>query len=212
MQEPSAVCEQVREEIDLMGQAELAEARPGGPIHAHVRQCAGCREHLRQALALASRLDQWEVPEPRRNIAAGVMAEVVRLERDRARCARPALLGVRLQIPALAAVAALLILAASVALNVALLRPPSTPVVTADGRAAAPRAEVAVAGTSETGPPVPAPVRVISVNQEPSDFVRSLMTRPQAVPSTLVIILGAPPILQEEFPVRPAARVPKSTF
>ena len=202
---PEQTCESIQRTIDEMSRSELHEAGHQGPVHEHTQRCPTCCAYLEEAWVLDSRLDQWEVPLAKRNIAASVMAEIAQLERQRA--SRDlggwgrviALLRVRLQVPAAAMILLLVVLTVSVILN-----------VSRGGRLSSPRYVVQPPPTQSVSPakaqevdlPV-GPVKVTYVATQNSQVMRSFLARPELSPSTVIIILGVPPILPLEAERKP---------
>lgn len=182
-------CQQIQDQIDQMSQRQLRLAADQGPVSDHVRGCPACKGCLAKALDLASQLDQWEVPRPKRNIVAAVMAELAGLETDE----RPAritlgehlvsLMRVRIQVPAAAAILVLGALVASIGFNVIRARGPVTrsePVVV--------RADVPVAPVT----------RFVPVQLQGTQPLQSILANPVLVPGTVMVILGTPPRMPEE--------------
>ena len=124
MEHKNLSCRQVQEYIYGLSQRQLQEEIEGSPEYEHIRQCARCREYFERAKSLSEELEQWSVPTPKRNITAGVMAQIAQLERDRkveqfSLWSRlPALFIYRLKVPVGAAVAVFVILAISLVLNI----------------------------------------------------------------------------------------------
>lgn len=117
-------CQQVQEYIDGLSQRQLREKIESSPEYEHIQQCATCQEYFEQAKSLAEKLDKWSVPTRKRSIAAGVMAQIAQLERDRKTkhfspwSRLPALFVYRLKVPVGAAAAVFIILALSLVLNI----------------------------------------------------------------------------------------------
>lgn len=117
-------CRQVQEYIYGLSQRQLQEEIEGSPEYEHIRQCVKCREYFERAKSLAEELDQWSVPTLKRNIAAGVMAQIAQLERDRkvehfSLWSRlPALFIYRLKVPVGVAAAVFVMLTISLFLNI----------------------------------------------------------------------------------------------
>ncbi|MBP8303534.1 MAG: hypothetical protein KBE04_05335 [Phycisphaerae bacterium] len=189
MTELNLICQQIQDQIDQMSQRQLRLVADQGPVSDHVRGCPVCRAHLAKARGLASQLDQWEVPQPGRNIVAAVMAELAALETDQ----RPAritlgehlmsLLRVRIQVPAAAAILVLGGLVCSIGFNVIGARGPGIrpdPVVV--------RADV----------PVDPVTRFVPVQVQGAQSLQSVLANPVLVPGTVMVILGTPPRMPEE--------------
>jgi hypothetical protein len=187
--EPTSTCQQIQDQIDQMSQRQLRLAADQGPVRDHVQGCPACKGYLAKALDLASQLDRWEVPQPKRNIVAAVMAELAELEPDQ----RPAritlgehlvsLLRIRLQVPAAAAVLVIGALIASIGMN--MIR---------SNRPVASRETVAV----QAHVPVVPVTKVVPVQVQGAEPLRSLMANPAMVPSAVIVILGTPPAMPEE--------------
>jgi len=192
--EPTSTCQQIQDQIDQMSQRQLRLAADQGLVCNHVRDCPACKGYLAKALDLASQLDQWEVPQPKRNIVAAVMAEIAEMVPDQ----RPArislaehlvsLLRVRLQVPAAAAILVLCVLTASIILNVV-------------SRFARPEPKREIATVIAKVPVVQA-TKVVPVQVQGAEPLRSLLANPAMVPSTVIIILGTPPMMPEEITPR----------
>jgi hypothetical protein len=119
-------CEEMRERMNEMSLEELREQAGDEPFAEHLRACPQCREYYEKCVALCTALDDWKVPDPRKNIHAGVMTAIAGLEREK-RERKPlggfweavgALFGRRFRVPAFAAVAVILVFVFSVTLNV----------------------------------------------------------------------------------------------
>lgn len=188
------ICQQIQGQIDQMSQRQLRLAADQGPVCDHVRGCPACKGYLAKALDLASQLDQWEVPQPKRNIVAAVMAELAELEPDQ----RPARIGLgvrllslaryRLQVPAAAAILITGALITSIGLNV----------VT---RFVRPETKLEIASVAAHVPVVQA-TKVVPVQVQGTEPLRSLLTNPAWIPSTVIVILGTPPVMPEEITPR----------
>jgi len=185
MNAPAMTPEEFRARLAQMTAAELAAAHRDPAL----RNCIEAEgEHAavwKEAVALHSALDAFDVPQPRTNIAARTMAAIAVAERAERRPSATArireLFASRMAVPAWGVAAALALLVASAALNVAQLKH--------DGSGGA-----AVAGHVS---PAPTP-QVIFVDpaENPSGVVQA---RGSAVPSiaepmpALVVIMGVPP-------------------
>lgn len=173
-------CEILQDQIDEMSQVELQEAREFGLASQHLKQCPQCQAYWQQALALSEKLDQWQVPNPQKNIAAGVMTAIAQLEHD-----ERSSVGVwqrwmrqRLQVPVPVAVVILFALILSVTFH---FKPsPSVPQIV----------PVAV-NPSNTNQPAIQPVHT-ATNVIPN--FPSTWAMPSMAPGTYMIILGAPPL------------------
>jgi hypothetical protein len=190
----SMTCQQIQQIIDEMSGTQLQEARVQGTVYEHCRRCPSCSDHLSEALALASHLDRWEAPQPRRNIAASVMG---RIAQQHARQAGPGptlwnqatiLLGVQWRMPAAAVILLLAALAVSVSLNVRGL--PGSSDLKVAVRQPNPGTQPSVTPASDqraASPPV------VVVGSQDSQQIRSLLARPELSPSAIIVILGTPP-------------------
>ena len=195
-------CEQIQQTIDEMSGSQLQEAQIQGPVHDHVQACPACRDHLADALALAERLDQWEVPQAGRNIAASVMAQIAQWERRRARQTPgpwgqvTALLRHRLQIPVAAVVPVLVALTVSVVLNVSRVERSPSPRYAVQPQPTTP--SIPAADTPALDRQVTQPKVVYVGRPQDSQAIRSFLARPELSPSALIVILGTPPIVPLE--------------
>ena len=177
-------CEILQDQIDEMSQAELLEAREFGLASRHLETCPRCQAYWREALALAGQLDRWQVPEPEKNMAAGVMTAIAQLEHDQwsSKGLWHRWMQQRLHIPVPVAAMVLLALILSVAFN--LRSSPSLPRVTPMAIDHTPAAQ-----------PLLQPVKATTT------FAPGLpgsWTVPAMAPGTYVIILGAPPMVAND--------------
>ncbi len=117
-------CQQSQEYIDGLSQHQFQEKTESGPVYEHIQQCVTCREYFERAKTLSENLDQWSVPTPKRNITAGVMAQIAQLERDGKTehislwSRLPALFLYRFKVPVGAVAAVFVILAVSLVFNI----------------------------------------------------------------------------------------------
>ena len=191
--EPTSTCQQIQDQIDQMSQRHLRLAADQGPVCDHALGCPACMGYLAKALDLAYHLDQWEVPQPKRNIVASVMAEIAEMVPDQ----RPvrislaehlvSLLRVRLQVPAAAAILIMGALIVSIGMNVT--------------RPARPETKREIATVTEIVPVAQA-IKVVPVQVQGAEPLRSLLANPAMVPSTVIVILGTPPMMPEEITPR----------
>jgi|GEM_PF-2509194 len=194
-------CEQIQQTIDEMSGSQLQEAQIQGPVHEHVQVCPACRNHLADALALADHLDQWEVPQAGRNIAASVMAQIAQWERRRARHTPgpwgqvTALLRYRLQIPVAAVVPVLVALTVSVVLNISRVERSPSPQYAMQPQ---PTPSTRGADSPVLDRQVMQPKVVYVGRTQDSQAIRSFLARPELSPSALIVILGTPPIVPLE--------------
>ncbi len=181
MESKPQTCEIFQDQIDEMSQGELRETRKFDLLAGHLAQCPGCQAYWQDTLALADRLDQWQMPEPRKNIAAAVMAEIAQLEHDQ-RSSNGfwhRSMQQRLHIPVPVAAIVLLALILSVAFN---LRP-SPPI-----------ARVTPVAIDHS--PIDQPrLRPVNMTDTVAPGLPGFWTVPAMTPGTYVIILGAPPMV-----------------
>ncbi|MDH7598644.1 MAG: hypothetical protein QHH07_03265 [Sedimentisphaerales bacterium] len=102
--DPIYACQQVRDQTDQMTTGQLQTIRDLMPLIAHLEGCAGCREYLKGSLDLACVLDQWEVPEPRRDITPSALSSLFRIHPHQTIGGHlRSLIGFRVRLPAVAA-------------------------------------------------------------------------------------------------------------
>ena len=193
MTELNPTCQQIQDQIDQMSQRQLRLAADQGPVRDHVQGCPACKGYLDKALDLAAQLDRWEVPQPKRNIVAAVMAEIAEMEVDQ----RPAritlgehlvsLLRIRIQVSAVAAILVIGALIVSIGMNLA-----------RSDRPVASRETVAVQANVSVAPAT----KVVPVQVQGTQPLQSLLANPAMVPGTVIVILGTPPVLPEEITPR----------
>ena len=124
MQYKKLTCQQAQEYIDGLSQHQFQEKMESSPVYEHIQQCVTCREYFDRAKSLAERLDQWGVPTLKRNITAGVMAQIAQLEHDRKIegshlwSKLPSLFVYRLRVPIGVAAAVFVILTISLIFNI----------------------------------------------------------------------------------------------
>jgi hypothetical protein len=194
-------CEEMRERMNEISLEELREQAGDEAFAEHLGACPECREYYEKCVALCTALDGWKVPDPRKNIHAGVMTAVAGLERQERekgpfggfREAVAAVFGRRFRVPAFAAVAVILVLAFSVTLNVIQHN-------TIEGfdelvMAQGPDGAVPTAVAHAEATPAVRPV----IDQVPV-VVRDMLPwlnqgKPGAVPAPVIVILGIPPWL-----------------
>ncbi|MCP4451779.1 MAG: hypothetical protein GY809_09985 [Planctomycetes bacterium] len=187
-------CDALHTQIEDLTQTQLARMQIPRPIADHVRSCVTCKAFLDQQLALAAEVDLWSVPAPQRHIGTGVMTQIAQLEHDK-QTARPAFwtgcvraLRTRIQIPATAAAMVLCLLAVSVVFNLSHL-----------GRA---RQIAEHMPAPANGLPVQSVQLVQHGNTQSTvfppayepDAIRPWLNQSQLPASTMVIIIGAPPL------------------
>jgi hypothetical protein len=196
MDSPKTPCEQIQTMIDEMSQAALQQPQDQGPISEHVRQCPACQDYLQKALALAGHLDRWEVPEPRGNIAASVMAQIAQKEHDKqvdgSRFWRQvhAVMLYRLHVPAAAAILLLIILAVSISMNITSWQRPDTRSVVIDVPAHPQQLPTKTVQYTTT--------RSRDSRSTDQETVHTYDTHPGSTPGALIIILGTPPVFPPE--------------
>ncbi len=178
-------CEILQDQIDEMSQVELQEAREFGLASQHLKQCPHCQAYWQQALALAEKLDQWQVPEPQKNIAAGVMTAIAQLEHDQR--LTPGLwqrwMQQRLQVPVPIAATILLALILSVAFHFKSSLTMSSQIV-----------PVAVNSSMTSQPQI----QTVHTTTPVVPNMPGTWTLPAMAPGTYMIILGAPPVVPNE--------------
>lgn len=163
--------------------------------------CSECQAHFEETLRLHNLLDTWEVPAPRNNIAAGVMADIAQWEHNQSNqgprgwSSLRAFLIRRVPVSMAAMLLVLLSLAGSVGLNLIQrqdLTATRTEIAILRERATLPSENIITVGTPENLP-LRQPARVVPASYQAS--TRSFFVNPQNMPSPLVIILGAPPMV-----------------
>lgn len=199
MEHRKLLCRQVQEYIDGLSQRQLSEEIKNAPMYEHIQQCLICRQYLNRAKSLSEQLDQWSVPALKRNITAGVMAQIAQLERDRkiehfSLWGRlPALFVHRLKVPVGVAAAVFVILAISLTLNITRLN------TYLDSK------ENMQAKTDQTirQRPVAIQPKVIQIQSGSKEGIYFFGANPEAAPTPLVIILGVPGVIPIEPTVQP---------
>ena len=190
----SITCEDIQRRIDEMSGNQLEQIQSHSVIWTHVLQCTVCEAYLDEARSLNTCLDQWEIPEPNRNICAGVMTEIAQLEKDKQRRLYSvwhqlaALFHMRFQVPAAAFSIMVLALAVSVFLNISMWQP------TEQSPGFALNSEQESATPFNVTVPTLEPKQVLQVNTEGYSEIGSFLSQAQLTPSMYVIILGAPPV------------------
>jgi hypothetical protein len=208
MKDRKLLCSQVQEYIDGLSQRQFRKEAEGGLMYDHIQQCPECREYFRQAKDLSDQLNQWTVPDPRRSITAGVMAQIAQLESDR-KIERfslwnrlPALAAYRIRVPAGVAAAVFIILAVSIFLNI------TGPGIYRDSEGlTADKKTLQGIEFSRTGRQKPYPVTVrpeaVQVQYGGKEGIYFFGASPETAPTSLVIILGAPGIIPVETAPQP---------
>ncbi len=195
MQPESLACDAIMEQIDGLPQKRLLSALRSGPLQEHVQHCAACRAYLEKTRTLACHLDSWQVPEPKKDICAGVMTQIAQMERNQRVSPMMflkqgiALLNVRMRIPAAAAALLVVALVVSVTLNIRGIQ--SEKGVTSGS---------IVADVSPVGSAPDDASTVAHLYTGPPDPILSYMGSAALAPSTFVVILGAPPFSAYEMP------------
>jgi len=190
---PNNTCDSIHLDIEDLTQTQLARMEIPKHIAKHVRSCAGCKSHLDQQLALAEQAEQWTVPAPKRSVGIDVMSQIAQWEHDNSRktstfwddCKR--VLRRRIQVPASVAAAIVILLAVSLVINVSQMNPPVRIARHPNGPVNMIPAEHIQ--TVQTG----AQMSVIPAGNELNPL-HPWRTQAQLLPSTTVIILGAPPL------------------
>lgn len=183
MNAPAMTPEEFRARLAQMTAAELAAAHRDPALRSCIEAGGEHAAVWKEAVALHAALDAFDVPQPRTNIAARTMAAIAVAERAERRPSATArireLFASRMAVPAWGVAAALALLVASAALNVAQLKNDG-----ANGPAVA-----------EHTSPTPQ-VIFVDPTENASGVVQA---RGSAVPSiaepmpALVVIMGVPP-------------------
>jgi hypothetical protein len=208
MKDRKLLCRQVQEYIDGLSQRQFREETEGGLMYDHIRQCPECREYFSRAKSLSERLDEWKVPDSKRNITAGVMTQIAQLESDGKRRRfglwnrLPALAAYRIRVPAGVAAAVFIILAVSIFLNI------TGPGIYRDSEGlTADKKILQGVEFSHTGRQKPYPVTVrpdaIEAQYDGREGIYFFGASPEIAPTSLVIILGAPGIISVETAPQP---------
>lgn len=190
---PNNTCDSIHTEIDDLAQTRLVRMEIPKHIADHVRSCTACKSYLDQQLALAAQAEQWTVPEPKRSVGIDVMSRIAQWEHDKSKetstfwgdCKR--VLRSRVQVPASIAAAVTLLLAVSVVFNISQMdRPTGIVQLPPNSMNNLPPEHGQVVQT-RTQP------RAIPASHE-LNAVQPWLNQAQLPPSTMVIILGAPPL------------------
>jgi hypothetical protein len=193
MSDNEKTCDSIRIQIEDLTQTQLVHMQIPGHIADHVRSCASCKSFLDQQLALATQVDLWSVPEPQKHIGTGVMTQIAQLEHDRlassptfwAGCVR--VLSYRAQIPVSLAAVVLVVLAVSVVFNVSHPNVPNTFAQEA-------RKHTDTSRTVQMAQPSLSEPRVLQTSHNKLNAIHPWLGQTQLPASTMVIILGAPPL------------------
>jgi len=193
MSDPQKTCETIRFQIEDLTQTQLVQMQIPKHIETHVQSCAVCRSFLNQQLALAAQAQQWKVPEPKEHIGTGVMAQIAQLEHDKL-AVRPTFwagcvmaLSHRIQIPVPLAAMVLVMLAVSIAFNVSHPNNPSAFTKEIPS-------PIDTSRTVQAVQPSRLEPRVLQASHEELRTIHPWLSQTQLPPSTMVIILGAPPL------------------
>ncbi|MFH0792686.1 MAG: hypothetical protein V2A74_01495 [bacterium] len=202
------ICREMRELIEESSAQKLVEIAKRPEVAGHLESCAGCRASYEKALALGRALDQWAAPQPKKNIQAHVMARIAQIERERGSRRETstfgdllvALLGYRLRVPALAAVAVVGFLVGSLVLNIAQWSQPKPSVQIASPVAApAPLGTAVVKSVRSITQPTATPLESMLPSIQYATTTPMLgsgamnLTAGAYYPA-IVVILGAPPM------------------
>jgi hypothetical protein len=203
-------CDTLHSQIEDLTQTQLAHMQIPRPIADHVRVCVTCKAFLDQQLALATQVELWSVPEPQRHIGTDVMTQIAQLEHDKQAsrptfwtgCARA--LRTRIQIPATAAAMVLCLLAVSVIFNLSHLGRPTMRVEQTPALFDAHLPEnVQVVQHPNTQD------RILPATHE-LGTIGPWLNQTQLPASTMVIIIGAPPLSWTNSLPQPAQNQSKS--
>ncbi|MBN2456559.1 MAG: hypothetical protein JXB29_08525 [Sedimentisphaerales bacterium] len=206
MQFKKLTCQQAREYIDGLSQRQFQEKIKSGPVYGHIQQCVPCQEYFEQAKSLAKKLDQWSVPTLKRNIAAGVMAEVAQLEHDgkiehvSLWSRLPALFVHRLNVPVGVAAAVFVMLAVSLTLNITRLNMYQG----SKEKIQAKTEQAALEGTkfAYRNKQKSYPVSIYPASETGACFLGAI---PDGAPTALVVILGVPGVIPIETAAQPVS-------
>jgi hypothetical protein len=187
-------CESIHIIIDDLTQNELVCMQIPKHISEHARSCVFCKSYLDQQIALATEVEQWTVPEPKKPICAGVMTQIAQMEHDKsvntgvtwAKCVQ--LFKTRVQVPAAVAAMLLMLLAVSVVFNISSLRRPDVLVQQISDSFTNPQPE-----NTQMVEHAAAKPRILPATHELS-AVHPWLSQTQLPAGTMVIILGAPPL------------------
>ena len=213
MEDKKPSCQQVQEYIDGLSQRQLQKEIKSGPMYEHIQQCLTCREYFNQAKSLSAKLDQWSVPTPKRNITAGVMAQITQLERDRKIIhlglwsRLPALFAHRLKVPVGVAAAVFVILTSSLILNITRLdiyQEPKEKIQTKTEQTILERIRFADRNKQKSYP-VPIQPKVLQIQPGSKGEMCFFGISPEAAPPALVIILGVPGVIPIETTPQPVS-------
>jgi len=215
MEQKKLLCRQVQEYIDGLSQRQFREGIKSGLISEHIQQCPKCREYFSRAKSLSERLDNWKVPDSKRNITASVMAQIAQLESDRkiehfSLWSRlPALVVYRLSVPMGVAAAVFIILAISLFLNITRLNvyQGSKENIVAEIGQAVLEGRKFVRADKKKSHPVSIQPEVVQVQHGSEEGIYFFRVSPEVAPTSLVIILGAPGIIPIETKPQPESHV-----
>lgn len=206
MEHKNLSCRQVQEYIYGLSQRQLQEEIEGSPEYEHIQQCAKCREYFERAKSLSEKLEQWSVPTPKRNITAGVMAQIAQLERDRkveqfSLWSRlPALFIYRLKVPVGVAAAVFVMLAISLFLNITRL---STYEDSKEEMQA--KTDQGIAEGIKFAQRIKQKPYPVSIQPGSKGEMCFFGVSPEAAPTPIVIILGVPGVMPIETRPQPVS-------
>lgn len=206
MEDRKLLCRQVQEYVDELSQRQFQEGIKSGLMSEHIRQCPECREYFSRAKGLSERLDEWKVPDSKRNITANVMAQIAQLESDRkikyfSLCGRlGALIVHRLRVPVGVAAAVFVILAVSLFLNITRLNvyQGSKENILAETEQPVLEGEEIVRVEKQKPRPVSVQPEVVQVQHGSEKGIYFFSVSPEATSTPLVIILGTPGVVPIE--------------
>ncbi len=185
-------CSEIQEYIDGLSQRQLQAKIENSPECEHIQQCVTCREYYDRAKGLSEKLDQWSVPNLKRNITAGVMAQIAQLERDRKIdhfnlwSRFPALFARRLKVPAGVAAAVFVMLTASLIFNITSISKYHNP-----------------NGNIQQFYPVAIQPKVIQMQSVSKEEMCFFGMTPEGAATPIVIILGVPGVVPIETTYQP---------
>lgn len=184
-------CEAIRQWMEDASESELRGGPHDESLVCHLEECPACRQRVAGARTLAGAIADWQVPEPRVNIQARVMASIARQEQQR-RVRKGAVawlrgvLDQRIQVPAYAVAAVLVLFVASVAWN--FLAPRGN---------AGTSSSIAITNTAPSTPASMIAVQQALDTPQAKDMIRQASVQAPlpggGVVPVMVMILGVPP-------------------
>ncbi len=210
MEHRKLLCRQVQEYIDGLSERQFREEIKSGLMYDHIQQCPECREYFKQAKGLSDQLNQWSVPDLKRNITAGVMTQIAQLGSDK-KTRRfglwnrlPALVIHRIRVPVGVAAAVFIILAVSLFLNITRLSiyRDSESIVAETDKTILQGIEFSHTGRQKSYPVSVRP-EAVQVQYGGKEGIYFFGVSPEAAPTSLVIILGAPGVIPVETTPQP---------